>query len=187
MLDRGLRAIATLFFFIELRLRGVQWKSHALLRGMKPRIRNAGTMRVGREFRVHGRVTRVQLATSPSGVLSIGDRVGMNEGVSIYAEREVTIGDSVMIGDYVSIVDTDFHPVTPGDPVRVAPVRIERNAWVGRNAIILRGVTIGMNAVVAAGSVVTSSVPPNTLAAGNPARVIRELSIPDPESFIRGR
>jgi acetyltransferase-like isoleucine patch superfamily enzyme len=187
MLERALRAVSTVLFFVELRLRGVQCASRAGLRGKKPRIRNAGTMRIGRDFRVHGRVIRVQLATSPSGTLVFGNNVGMNEGVSIYAEREVTIGDNVMIGDYTSIVDTDFHEVGPGDAVRVAPVRIERNAWLGRNVSVLCGVTIGANSVVAAGSVVTRDVPPNTLVGGNPARLIRELVIPDPEHFVRRR
>jgi maltose O-acetyltransferase len=142
-------------------------------------------MRIGRNFRVHGRVTRAQLATSASGRLIIGDNVGLNEGVSIFAEREVVIEDDVMIADFTSIADTDFHPIAPGDPVRVRPIRIERNAWLGRNVIVLCGVTIGTNSVVAAGAVVTSDIPPNTLAGGNPARVIRELPIDAPERYVR--
>jgi acetyltransferase-like isoleucine patch superfamily enzyme len=177
----------TVFFLIELRLRGVHNASRARLRGKKPRIRNAGTMRIGRDFWAGGRVTRVQLATKPSGTLVIGDRVGMNEGVAIMAVREITIGDYTLIGDHVAIHDTDFHEIAPGIPVKTAPVHIGRNVWIGRNAIVLSGVTIGANAIVAAGAVVTADVPPNTLAGGNPARVIRELNIPDPAHYVRPR
>jgi len=174
-------------FFFELRARGVHNASRAGLRGKKPRIRNAGTMRIGREFWTGGRVTRVQLATQPSGTLVIGDYVGMNEGVSIMAVHEVTIGDYTLIADYVAIHDTDFHELAPGVPVKTAPVRIGRNVWIGRNAIVLSGVTIGPNAVVAAGSVVTSDVPANTIVGGSPARVIRELEIADPAHYVRPR
>jgi acetyltransferase-like isoleucine patch superfamily enzyme len=177
----------TLVFLIELRARGVHNASRALLRGKKPRIRNAGTMRIGRDFWAGGRVTRVQLATKPSGTLVIGDWVGMNEGVAIMAVQEVTIGDHTLIADYVAIHDSDFHEIGPGIPVKTAPVHIGRNVWIGRNSIVLSGVTIGMNAVIAAGSVVTSDVPANAVAGGRPARVIRELDIPDPEGYVRPR
>jgi acetyltransferase-like isoleucine patch superfamily enzyme len=187
MLSRAVRALVTVLYFIELRLRGVRNTSRAGLRGKKPRIRNAGTMRIGVNFRVHGRVTRVQLGTSASGTLVIGDHVGMNEGVSIFAQSEITIGDHVMISDYVSINDTDYHELAPGLSTRVAPVRIGRNVWLGRNAIVVRGVTIGENAVVAAGAVVTRDVAPNTIVGGNPAQLIRELEIADPENYVRRR
>ncbi|MGA2392200.1 MAG: acyltransferase [Candidatus Lustribacter sp.] len=177
----------TVVFLVELRARGVHNDSRALLRGKKPRIRNAGTMRIGREFWAGGRVTRVQLATKPGGSLVIGDHVGMNEGVSIMAVREITIGDYTLIADYVAIHDTDFHELEPGLPVKTAPISIGRNVWIGRNAIVLSGVTIGANVVVAAGSVVTSDVPANTIVGGSPARVIRELRIPDPAHYTRPR
>jgi acetyltransferase-like isoleucine patch superfamily enzyme len=179
--------LTTTVFLIECRARGVHNASRAGLRGMKPRIRNAGSMRIGREFWAGGRVTRVQLATQRTGTLVIGDYVGMNEGVQIMAVREVTIGDHTLIGDYVAIHDSDFHQLAPGLPVKTAPVRIGRNVWIGRNAIVLSGVTIGENAVVAAGSVVSTDVPANTLAGGIPARVIRELDIADPANYVRPR
>ena len=64
--------------------------------------------------------------------------------------------------------------------VKIAPVRIGDKAWIGFNAIILKGVTVGEGAIVAAGAVVTKDVPPYTIVAGNPARVIRTLSEPEP-------
>jgi maltose O-acetyltransferase len=103
------------------------------------------------------------------------------------AVREITIGDYTLIADYVAIHDTDFHELEPGLPVKTAPISIGRNVWIGRNAIVLSGVTIGANVVVAAGSVVTSDVPANTIVGGSPARVIRELRIPDPAHYTRPR
>jgi acetyltransferase-like isoleucine patch superfamily enzyme len=187
MLSRALRAVFTVLYFIELRLRGVENGSRAGLRGRKPRVRNDGKMRFGRDLRVHGRVIRVQFATSASGTLTIGNRVAINEGTSISAQREVTIGDDVIIGDFVSINDSNYHEVAPGAPIRIAPIVIGRNVWLARNVVILSGVTIGQNAVVAAGSIVTADVAANTLVGGNPAKLIRELSIADPDTYVRPR
>ena len=72
-------------------------------------------------------------------------------------------------------MDRDFHAVD-GETEARAPVRIDAHAWIGCNAIILKGVHIGEGAVVAAGAVVTRDVPPHAVAAGNPARIIRQLS-----------
>jgi len=105
-------------------------------------------------------------------LLEIGDRTQINRRTEIISMERVTIGDDVMISWDVMISDTDYHAVDGGDPT--APVTIEDVAWVGARATILKGVTVGAGAVVAAGSVVTRSVPPRTLVAGSPARVIRE-------------
>ena len=92
---------------------------------------------------------------------------------------EVEIGPRTQIGPAVQIYAAD-HPRDP--ELRMAglelgrPVRIGRNVWIGIHCIIMRGVTIGDNSVVAAGSVVTKSVPPNTLVAGNPAAPVRQLT-----------
>jgi acetyltransferase-like isoleucine patch superfamily enzyme len=185
MVGRVVRAALTIAFFIELRLRGVVNRSRAGLRGKKPRVRNAGTMSIGRNFRVLGRVIRTQLGTGPDGKLIIGDHVGINEGVSIFALDEIRIDDYAMIADYVSIADATYHDLAPGLPARTAPVHIERNVWLGRNVVVLPGVTIGANSVVAAGAVVTRDVAPNTLVGGVPARFMRALDIPDPANYTR--
>jgi acetyltransferase-like isoleucine patch superfamily enzyme len=88
------------------------------------------------------------------------------------------IADDVMIGPNVSII-TSGHPVEPSqrrNGVIAKPIVIERNVWIAAGATIIGGVTVGENSVVAAGSVVTKSVPPNTLVGGNPARVIRSIA-----------
>ncbi|MGI0134333.1 MAG: acyltransferase [Candidatus Micrarchaeaceae archaeon] len=122
--------------------------------------------------------------------LNIGDRTFLGNGL-IAVAGTIDIGSDVMLGWGVTVVDHNSHSVRyserRGDTerwlrgkkewsvVKIAKVRIEDKAWIGFNAAILKGVTIGEGAVVAAGSVVTKSVPPWTLVGGNPARVIREL------------
>lgn len=94
----------------------------------------------------------------------------------IVAKESVQIGKDCAIAWGVTICDHDFHKLYIDDEVQVetAPVVIEDNVWIGMNATILKGVTIGRGAVIGAGSVVTKSIPPRTVAAGNPARVVRE-------------
>lgn len=107
--------------------------------------------------------------------IELGNRVGLS-GAVIGAAESIVIEDDVLVGANATITDTDWHNV---DPVRrrsrgaCAAVRIKRNAWIGVNAIILKGVTIGENSVVGAGSVVTHSIPDNAICAGQPARVVR--------------
>src|SRR5439155_18802205 len=116
--------------------------------------------------------------------LIIGDRVSLNYRGVLSVAKSVRIGDDTLIAGDVAIFDNTNHPVSPArrfaragiTSAEVAPVVIGRNVWIGIHCIIMRGVTIGDNSVVAAGSVVTKSVPPHTLVAGNPAAPIRELT-----------
>lgn len=120
------------------------------------------------------------LHVEPGGTLTIGSHVGMSS-TRIWVHGSVTIGNHVNIGGGVFITDTDAHPVawrsrrTGDEPPRSAPVVIEDDVWVGAQAIILKGVAIGARSVIGAGSVVTRSIPPDSLAAGNPCRVVRRL------------
>lgn len=117
---------------------------------------------------------------APGPVIHIGDRVRMNQ-TSITAIQSVTIEDGVALARGVYISDHSHGFSDPDVPVRdqpldrVAPVVIERGAWLGHNVVVLAGVTIGAGAVVGANSVVTRDVPPRVVAAGAPARVIREI------------
>ncbi len=109
--------------------------------------------------------------------ISVGLNVFVNQNCTFYDLGGLDIGDDVMIGPNVSIV-TSGHPMEPSQrraSVIAKPIVIKRNIWIAAGATIIGGVTIGENSVVAAGSVVTRDVPPNTLAAGNPARVIRSI------------
>ena len=100
-------------------------------------------------------------------------------GAQIVAAISIRIGPDCRIGDFVAIHDSDYHPVEQNAPARKAPVVIGRNVWISRGAIILPGVSIGDHAVIGAGSVVVADVPARTLAAGNPARHVRDLVIAD--------
>jgi acetyltransferase-like isoleucine patch superfamily enzyme len=115
--------------------------------------------------------------------LVMGNSVFVGHDSAFMLARAITIGDFCLLGGGVRIQDNDGHPL---DPVLrqqhekvadedIAPVVLGRNVWVGARATILKGVTIGDNAVVGTGSIVTKDVPSNTVVAGNPARVIREL------------
>ena len=123
---------------------------------------------------------RVVLATrAADACIQIGKNVGMT-GATIVAEERVEIGDGVLIGSNASILDTDFHPLTPEGRRRDmragkhAPVVIEKDVFIGMNVLILKGCRIGEGAVIGAGSVVTGTVPPQVIVAGNPARIIRQ-------------
>src|SRR5579862_4440088 len=115
-------------------------------------------------------------------------------GALVMADERIEIGSYCLISWNVGIADSDFHPIAPAqrriDALALAPyfkdkpprpkletrpVRIADNVWIGMNAIILKGVSIGENSVVAAGSVVTKSIPPNTVVAGNPAVTVKQL------------
>jgi acetyltransferase-like isoleucine patch superfamily enzyme len=124
---------------------------------------------------------------------TIGDFTLLN-GALIMAEEKIDIGSHCLISWNVGIADSDFHPLQPAQrlidaqalapyfenrpprpKLKSAPVTIADNVWIGMNAVVLKGVTIGENSVVAAGSVVTKSVLPNTVVAGNPAVVVKQF------------
>lgn len=115
--------------------------------------------------------------------ISIGRRVVVRPGSQLMAEShgEITIEDDVLLGAGVHIYvnnhrfDNANIPVIDQGYYPPKPVLLKRGCWVGANAIILPGVTIGENAVIGAGSVVTRSIPDRVLAAGCPATVIREI------------
>jgi acetyltransferase-like isoleucine patch superfamily enzyme len=121
----------------------------------------------------------VLVANEAGAALRIGNHVGMS-GVILYCTVSITIGDYANLGAGVRVYDTDFHPVDAAarrrkeaSAVAKAPVVIGEDAWIGSNAIVLKGVTIGARSVVAAGAVVTQDVPPDTIVAGVPARPVR--------------
>ena len=109
--------------------------------------------------------------------IRVGHRVFINQNCTLYDLAEISIGDDVMIGPNVSLISAG-HPVAPSQrrtAVVGKPIVIERNVWIAAGATIIGGVTVGENSVVAAGSVVTEDVPPNTLVGRNLARVIRSI------------
>jgi acetyltransferase-like isoleucine patch superfamily enzyme len=108
----------------------------------------------------------------------IGDFCLISPGVRISAAKSIRIGDNAMLAANVSISDSDWHGIYNRiRPFRCTkPVVIENNVWLGERVIVNKGVIIGENSVVGAGSVVTKSIPANSVAAGNPARVIKTIN-----------
>ena len=112
--------------------------------------------------------------------LVLHNRISIGHGSNFHVNKEVVIENDVSIGGDVSIRDTDAHPrnatdrmagLPPGQE-EIRPIRICRNAWIGNDCYILKGVTIGEGAIVGAGSVVMTDIPPHSVAMGNPARVV---------------
>jgi lipopolysaccharide O-acetyltransferase len=149
-------------------------------------VRGRSSMKIG-----SGLTTGVNVrldAFAPYGsppVLHIGRHVQINDSVHIGAIEQVVIGDNTLIASRVFISDHNHGNYQIQDaasapdippahrPLSSRPVRIGRNVWLGEQVCILPGVTIGDGAIVGANSVVTRDIPPNSISAGNPARVIR--------------
>ena len=171
--------------------KGIRWRNDWVFRGLPLlRQKKKGQIQIGsRLFAVSkstynsiGVIQPVVISVgSPDAQIIIGDDVGMS-GCSISALLKITIGNSVLIGSGALITDNDAHPVAPFnrryafEGIAAKEVRIEDNVFIGARAIILKGVCIGKNSVVGAGSVVCKNIPADSIAAGNPARVIGKVS-----------
>lgn len=111
--------------------------------------------------------------------ITIGDNVSINNAFSAVAFSKITIQNNVLIGVNCAIIDNDGHNLEVDkrndDELKSEPVFIGENVFLGDDVTILKGVTIGKNSVIGNGSIVTKSIPENVIAAGNPARVIRNL------------
>lgn len=109
---------------------------------------------------------------------TIGKQVFVNHACSFLDLGGIIIEDEVLIGPRVNLV-TENHPLDPRDrhALITKPIVIKRNAWIGAGATILPGVTVGVNAVVAAGAVVSKDVPDNVVVAGVPAKVVKDIPL----------
>jgi len=108
--------------------------------------------------------------------ISIGKNVFINFDCTFLTLGGITIEDDVLIGPKVSLI-TENHPINPQERkgLIAKPIHIKRNAWIGANVTILPGVTIGENAIVAAGAVVSKDVPDNVIVGGIPAKIIKNI------------
>ncbi len=123
----------------------------------------------------------VILCTWKSGaVIEIGKNFAMTGGALVAANR-ITIGNDVNLGANSTMIDTDFHPLDPIErrlnpqDAEAAPININDDVFIGMNCLILKGVTIGQNSIIGAGSVVSRDIPPGVIAAGNPAKIIKSI------------
>lgn len=196
LLERLLAAVSGVGFRVECLLRGIPV-------GRKPdvfgrcilRKSPRSTIVIGNNVQIISSSWRSSTANChrsklrtyyPSAAIIIGDHSGMTGGAIIARSKTIRIGNRCMLAPNVTIMDSDFHVAWP--PERRfdtwetdidKDVTLEDNVWVGMNVIILKGVTIGRNSIIAAGSVVVRDIPPNCVAGGNPARVLKTLGDAD--------
>jgi len=150
-------------------------------------VSNDGKCSIGNHFAMNnklsgGAVRRCNFFVAKGAEIIIGDHVGIS-GATIGSCQKIVIGNHVVIGTGVCIFDSDFHALDPnvraGDSgntkMAMKKVVIEDHTFIGAYSIILKGVKIGKNSIVGAGSVVRTSIPPNQIWAGNPAKFIIEI------------
>ncbi|HLP08140.1 MAG TPA: acyltransferase [Opitutaceae bacterium] len=180
-----LRQFAATFRVWRFRRRaGVQAGRGLRLLGAAPVVSGGGQVKIADHVSIDSRLFPVRLTALAGGTLTIGRGTFINRGAALAAAQSVRIGENCLLGEWVSVLDTDFHPVHADAPIAVAPVAIGRNVWLGNRATVLRGVTIGDHAVIGAGAVVTRDVPARAIVVGNPARVVGTVRCDDP--FRRG-
>jgi len=128
----------------------------------------------------HCRLGRDVFFDTNGGSISLGQHVRINSGCVLVSYSAIRIGNDCLIGEYVSIRDAN-HGTDRGRPMRLqdhtsAPIVIGNNVWIGRGSVVLKGVTVGDGAIVAANSVLTHDVAPNTVVGGVPAKLIKVAS-----------
>lgn len=134
--------------------------------------------RYGGGFR--GRFSEIQVRDSNS-IIKIGKNLATNNGIYICARKKIYIGNDVLIGSQVTIMDHNAHGINPTkrrtSHGTSSEIIIEDNVWIGNNVTILSGTKIGKNSIVGVGSVVKGIFPQNVIIQGNPAKIIKEIKI----------
>lgn len=171
LFDRGVR-----LFLAKIYLRSCSKVGSLVSVNGKPLIVNRGYLELGDEVRVWSNINRSKLFVEKGAKLIVGRNSRIN-GAHISASTEVRIGDNVRIAPYVIIIDDDYHDVQDhfGAEGKKSPIIIEDNVWIAMSAKILKGVTIGKGSVIATSAVVTKNVPPFSIVAGIPAKVIKQV------------
>jgi len=147
---------------------GAQWPGSPYRQNGYLQVAPGGSLEVTGIFRFF---TGLQVAVEKGASLALGSGY-INSDARLFCFNSVTIGEDVAIAEDVMIRDSDNHEIC-GRPYPSAPIVIGNHVWIGMRCTILKGVTIGRGSIIAAGSVVTKDIPPNSLAAGVPAIVRR--------------
>lgn len=176
----GVRRAGGIGFYAPLRFYGLRHERHMVggvgLRAGRTTFPRRRTWPKGASFILGENViinaaARLQFE-GEGATIAIDDDTGINKGAVIRSMTSIAIGKRCAIGWDVIIVDTDFHQFM--DRPITLPVVIGDDVWIGARSMIMKGVTVGSGAVIAAGSVVSRDVPPGALVAGSPAQVMRE-------------
>lgn len=182
--------ISNLITKIYFRILGVEIKSFKSYGIPYIHISLSANFKVGEHFvmgnsiknNATGITGRCKIDVRKSATLEIGNNVGITL-TTINCFNRIVIDDNVKIGFGTHIMDTDFHSLNPlvragsDDDVKTAPIHIKKNVFIGAHCLIMKGVTIGENAIIGAGSIVTKSIPDNEIWGGNPAKFIKKIDI----------
>ncbi len=177
---------------IMLKLQGIRYGRKCAFYGIPVIVKKRGSITIGDRLtlisgflsNLVGLYQRSVILARDGGRIVIGSDVGMS-GVTVYAFKHIEIGDHTKIGANTKIFDSDFHPVDPEyrlkncddkEHTKMKETVIGKNVFIGCNCLILKGVHIGDNSVIGAGSVVSKDVPANCVAAGNPAVAVKYFS-----------
>jgi len=174
VLQLGANFLLTRFY-----LRNCQLNGRLIFTRNRPTIANeGGEIEIGNLVRIWSNVNRTRLSVKKGGRIVIGENTRIN-GATIAASSEVNIGRNCRIAPHCIVMDGDFHDVSDRLKAgRKASINIGDNAWLATRSMVMKGVTIGEGAVVAAGAVVTKDVPPYTMVAGVPAKVVKRIPQP---------
>ena len=183
--------ISSYYNLLRLNLYGVEHGKHCVIHGkLYINLFPSASLKIGNDLYFSSGWGINALCSNRRGMIyatwdaniTIGNNVGMSSTV-LWCHKRIVIGNNVRIGGNCILIDTDAHdlnfinrrsPATDRGGV-ASPIIIEDDAFIGTNCIILKGVTIGARSIIAAGSVVTKSIPADCIAGGNPAKVIKNL------------
>ncbi|BAU54900.1 Maltose O-acetyltransferase [Mucilaginibacter gotjawali] len=141
------------------------------------KIAAKGNIIIGNGCRIWSHIGTTQISAGPRATIEVGENTFINTGTIITSRKHIQIGKNCQIANQVIMMDDDFHDVTVRESKSGKDnIIIGDNVWIATRAVILKGVTIGEGAVVAAGSVVTKDVPAYTLVGGVPAKFIKTIS-----------
>lgn len=192
-----LRIIRNVYYYLKLKEKTISYKKNTKI-NMDDSVRifpetviiaGLGKVVVGSKSCIRG---TLEIQRS-GGEIVIGEKCYIGDHTRIWSADNITIGNNVLIAHNVNIFDNDTHPTDLFErredaeniiwrgirddfsTLKSSPIIIQDDVWISCNSVILRGVKIGTGSIVAAGSIVTKDVPPKTLVAGNPAKVIKQL------------
>ena len=195
MIGKALRAFHNIPYQVKRRYKYSLFRRYAefgedldLCAGSNCSAEQPGKIAIGDHCRIFGR-----LQTQGSGEIRIGNHTCIYQDTVIGSAESIRIRDCVIISNHVHIYDNNNHPTDPDVRRKMcmagfdgeawkwkyadsAPIVIEDNVWIGEYAAVLKGVTIGTGSIVASHAVVTKDVPPYSIVAGNPARVVKEIA-----------